>query len=206
MQDLKAEKPTESPDRFDCVTRLMQRLREEGFTSDLTEEDFQMSGEVIFRRDEKIAFSSGETVFIFTRTPELNERILRQSSESVANTYRAKSAGQKMLSVLQSTTVYHCLVTTTEQPHNELLNQFITRSGGVTFIPVIMVPAINQVVYPNLEEKIGTIRPRIEYLQFLLSERREKVNMHSQTVQAFYVSMAVIALLLLAVGFSFVAG
>ena len=204
MQELKAEKPIESPEGVDCVTRLMQRLREEGFTSDLDENDFQEIGEVIFRRAEKISFTSGETVFIFTRTPELNERILRQSSESVANTYRAKSAGQKALAVLQATTVYHCLVTTTEQPHNELLNQFITRSGGATFIPVIMVPAINQVVYPNLEEKIGTIRPRIEYLQYLLSERREPVNMHRQTVQAFYVSMAVIALLLLAVGFSFV--
>ncbi|MEO6488062.1 MAG: hypothetical protein ABIO78_09005 [Thermoanaerobaculia bacterium] len=204
MQELKAEKPTESPEGVDCVARLIQRLRDEGFTSDLTEADFQELGEIIFRRDEKIAFSSGETVFIFTRTPELNERILRQSSESVANTYRAKSAAQKALSVLQSTTVYHCLVCTTEQPHNELLNQFITRSGGATFIPVIMVPEINQVVYPNLEEKIGTIRPRIEYLQYLLSERREPVNMHRQTVQAFYVSMAVIAVLLLVVGFSLV--
>lgn len=204
MQELKAEKPTESPEGVNCVTRLIQRLRDEGFTSDLTEADFQELGEIIFRRDEKIAFSSVETVFIFTRTPELNERILRQSSESVANTYRAKSAAQKALSVLQSTTVYHCLVCTTEQPHNELLNQFITRSGGATFIPVIMVPEINQVVYPNLEEKIGTIRPRIEYLQYLLSERREPVNMHRQTVQAFYVSMAVIAVLLLAVAFSFV--
>ena len=100
------------------------------------------------------------------------------------------------MSVLQSTTVYHCLVTTTDQPHNELLNSFITRLGGATFIPVIMVPEINQVVYPNLDEKIGTIRPRVEYLQFLLGERREPVNMHRSTVQAFYVSLALVLVIL----------
>ena len=203
-QERKAETPLESPAGSDCVTRLMQRLREEGFTSDLEASDFEQLGEIIFRRDEKISFASGETVFIFTRTPDLNERILRQTSESVVNTYRAKNVTQKALSVLQSTTVYHCLVATTEQPHNELLNAFITRSGGATFIPVVMVPEINQVLYPNMEEKIGTIRPRIEYLQYLLNERREPVNMHRQTVQAFYVSIAVVAVLLLAIAFSFV--
>ena len=203
-QERKAETPLEAPAGGDCVTRLMQRLREEGFTSDLEASDFEQLGEIIFRRDEKISFASGETVFIFTRTPDLNERILRQTSESVVNTYRAKNVTQKALSVLQSTTVYHCLVAMTEQPHNELLNAFITRSGGATFIPVVMVPEINQVLYPNLEEKIGTIRPRIEYLQYLLNERREPVNMHSQTVQAFYVSIAVLAVLLLAIAFSFV--
>ena len=203
-QERKAETPLEAPAGGDCVTRLMQRLREEGFTSDLEASDFEQLGEIIFRRDEKISFASGETVFIFTRTPDLNERILRQTSESVVNTYRAKNVTQKALSVLQSTTVYHCLVAMTEQPHNELLNEFITRSGGATFIPVVMVPEINQVLYPNLEEKIGTIRTRIEYLQYLLNERREPVNMHSQTVQAFYVSIAVLAVLLLAIAFSFV--
>jgi hypothetical protein len=118
------------------------------------------------------------------------------------NTYRAKNLSQKALSVLQSTTVYHCLVCTSEQPHNELLNDFITRSGGATFIPVVMVPGINQVLYPNMEEKIGSIRPRIEYLQFLLNERREPVNMHRQTIQAFYVAVAVLAVVLVALGFA----
>jgi hypothetical protein len=174
----------------------MQRLRDEGFTSEHDESDFESFGEVIFRRDEKISVARGETVFIFTRLPELNERILRQTSESVVNTYRAKSFAQKATSVLQSTTVYHCLVTTTDQPHNELLNGFISRVGGATFIPVIIVPEINQVVYPNLDEKIGTIRPRVEYLQFLLGERREPVNMHRSTVQAFYVSLALILVIL----------
>ena len=202
MQELRAEKPIESPEGVDCVTRLMQRLRVEGFSSDLGEEEWQGADEAIFRRDEQISFARGETVFIFTRIPELNERILRQTSESVVNLYRAKGPMQKALSVLQSTTVYHCLVPGNDQPHNELLNDYITRSGGATFIPVVMVPAINQVLYPNLEERVGTIRPRIEYLQYLLNERRDPVNMHGPTVQAFYVSIGVLAVVLLAVVFS----
>ena len=199
MQELKAEKPIESPADSDPVTRLMQRLHEEGFTSEQGEDTWSNYGEVIFSRPEKISVAHGETVFIFTRVRELNERVLRQTSQSVVNTYGAKSPAQKALAVLQSTTVYHCLVTSTDQPHNEILNGFISRTGGATFIPVVIVPEINQVVYPNLEEKIGTIRPRVEYLQYLLGERREPVNMHAPTIQAFWVSMAVVAVLLIAI-------
>ena len=91
MQELKAEKPPESPEGVDCVVRLMQRLREEGFSSDVSpDEGWQDHFEVIYQRDEKISFASGETVVIFTKIPELNERILRQTSESVVNLYRAK--------------------------------------------------------------------------------------------------------------------
>jgi len=204
MQELKSEKPTESPAGSDPVSRLMQRLRQEGFQSDQGEEEFAQFGEVIFTRPEKISLARGETVFIFTRVPELNERVLRQTSASVVNTYRAKSGAQKALSVLQSTTVYHCLVTTTDQPHNETLNTFITRSGGATVIPVVIVPEINQVLYPNLEEKIGSYRPRVEYLQYLLGERRETVNMHRQTVQAFWIAIAVVVLILAAIALSVV--
>ncbi|HET7435336.1 MAG TPA: hypothetical protein VFN10_11575, partial [Thermoanaerobaculia bacterium] len=200
----KAEKPTESPEGTDVVTRLIARLNEEGFTTDQALTDLDEYGEIIFRRPEKLPVTHGETVFIFTRVPDINERILRQTSESVVQTYRAKNTTQKALSVLQSTTVYHCLVSQSETPHNEMLGDFISRSGGATFIPVVMVPAINQVLYPQLEDKVGTIRPRVEYLQYLLGERRESVNMHKPTVQAFYISIAVVAVLLLAVIFSFV--
>ena len=204
MQELKAEKPTESPADSDPVSRLMHRLRQEGFQSDQGEDEFAQFGEVIFTRPEKISVARGETVFIFTRVPEVNERVLRQTSASVVNTYRAKSNSQKALSVLQSTTVYHCLVTSTDQPHNETLNGFITRSGGATVIPVVIVPEINQVLYPNLEEKIGSYRPRVEYLQYLLGERREPVNMHRQTVQAFWIAIAVVVLILAAIALSVV--
>lgn len=204
MQELKAEKPIESPEGSDPVLRLMSRLSEEGFTTEQGPEWWDEYGEVIYRREEKLPLAAGETVFIFTRVPDLNERILRQTSESVVHTYRAKSVAQKALSVLQSTTVYHCLVCTSDVPHNEPLTDFITRSGGATFIPVVIVPGINEVLYPNLEEKVGVLKPRVEYLQYLLGERRDSVDMHRPTIQAMWVSAAVVALLLVAVIFSFV--
>lgn len=204
MQERKAEKPTESPAGTDVVTRLMDRIREEGFTTDQAMEDWAQYGEIIFRRPEKISVAAGETIFIFTRVPELNERLLRQTSDSVVNTYKAKSLQQKALSVLQSTTVFHCLVIDGDQPYNEPLDGYIVRSGGATFIPVILVPEINQVLYPQADEGLGTVRPRIEYFQYLLGERRESVNMHRATVQAFYISVGVVLVLLIAVGFSFV--
>ena len=203
MQELKAEKPIESPAGSDPVARLMERLGEEGFTTEQGPEWWDEYGEIIYRRDEKLPIANGETIFIFTRIPDLNERILRQTSDSVVQTYRAQTTTQKALSVLQSTTVYHCLVCTTDQPHNESLSEYITRSGGATFIPVVIVPGINEVLYPNVEDKVGVVRPRVEYLQYLLGERRENVDMHKPTIQAMWVSAAVIALLLVAVVFSF---
>jgi hypothetical protein len=204
MQKLQAEKPIESPAGSDPVLRLMERLGEEGFITEQGPEWWDEYGEIIYRRPEKLPIASGETVFIFTRVDDLNERILRQTSESVVHTYRAQTTTQKALSVLQSTTVYHCLVCTADVPHNENLSTFITRSGGATFIPVVIVPGINEVLYPNLEDKVGTMKPRIEYLQYLLGERRESVDMHKPTIQAMWVSAAVVALLLVAVIFSFV--
>jgi hypothetical protein len=204
MQELKAEKPIESPEGSDPVLRLMAVLAEEGFTTEQGPEWWDEYGETIYRRSEKLPLTQGETVFIFTRVPDVNERILRQTSDSVVHTYGARNIAGKALSVLQSTTVYHCLVCTTDSPHNESLADYITRSGGATFIPVVIVPGINEVLYPNLEEKVGVLRPRVEYLQYLLGERREKVDMHKPTIQAMWVSAAVVALLLVAVIFSFV--
>jgi hypothetical protein len=202
MQELKAEKPIESPAGSDPVLRLMERLAEEGFTTEQGPEWWDEYGEIIYRRTEKLPLTSGETVFIFTRIAELNERILRQTSDSVVQTYRAQTVMQKALSVLQSTTVYHCLVCTSDQPHNEALSEYISRTGGATFIPVVIVPGINEVLYPNLEEKVGVLRPRVEYLQYLLGERLETVDMHKPTIQALWVSVAVVVLLLVAVVFS----
>ncbi len=204
MQELKAETPIESTADTDPVERLMQRLRDEGFTTNQPDEDWRDFGEIIFRRAEKISFAAGETVFIFTQVDDLSERILRQISESVVHTYKAKNPLQKALSVMQSTTVYHCLVTNGDQPHNELLTAYVTRNLGATFIPVIMVPEINQVVYPDVEEKVGSVSPRIEYLKFLLGERREPVNMHRSTLQALWVSMGVLVVLLIAIAVSLI--
>ena len=204
MQELKAEKPIESPDGTDPVTRLIARLGEEGFTTDQNPDDWQNYGEIIYSRPEKISIARGETTFIFTRVPELNERILRQTADSVVNTYRARQPIQKALSVLQSTTVYHCLVVPGDQPQNEPLIDYVTRRGGATFIPILFVPDINEVIYPDVEEKVASIRPRIEYLQYLIGERRDNVDMHRMTRQAFWISLIVLALILLAIAGSFI--
>lgn len=204
MQTLKAAKPIESPEGTDPVLRLMARLDAEGFTTEQGPEWWEEYGEVIYRRPEKLPLTSGETIFIFTRITELSERILRQSSDSVVQTYGARSPVGKALSVMQSTTVYHCLVYTPDEPRSEPLNDYITRSAGATFIPVVIIPGINEVAYPTLEDKVGVIRPRIEYLQYLLGERRETVDMHRPTIQAMWVAAGVVALLLVAVLFSLV--
>ncbi len=204
MQELKAEKPPESPAGSDPVQRLMDRLLEEGFTTDQSRQEWEEYGEIIYRRDERISLAEGETVFIFTRVDDLNEGILKQTSESVVHTYKAKNAAQKALSVLQSTTVYHCLVAPGDEPHNEPLSAYITRQLGATFIPVVMAPEINQVIYPDLEEKVGTFKPRIEYLQYLLGERRQNVNMHKPTMQAMWISLAVLVVLVLIIAASLI--
>src|SRR2546423_15414272 len=201
---LKAELPPECAADSDPVQRLMSRLREEGFTTDQSEDDWEKYGEIIFHREEKISFAEGETVFIFTRVDDLDEGILKQTSESVLHTYKAKNTTQKALSVLQSTTIYHCLVAPGDQPHNELLSEYVTRQLGATFIPVVIVPEINQVIYPDVEEKVGTFRPRIEYLQYLLGERRTTVNMHKPTMQAMWISLAVLVVLVLMIAASLI--
>jgi hypothetical protein len=203
MQKLTAEKPLESPEGTDPVVRLMSRLGEEGFTTEQGPEWWDEYGETIYRRAETLPLTAGETIFIFTRVDDVNERLLRQTSDSVVHTYGARNIAGKALSVLQSTTIYHCLVCTTDTPHNEPLAEYITRNGGATFIPVVIVPGINEVLYPNLEDKVGVIRPRVEYLQYLLGERRESVDMHKPTIQAMWIAGAVLLLLLVAVIASF---
>jgi hypothetical protein len=198
MQELKKEMPADS----DPVSRLMDRLREEGFTTDQSPDDWERFGEIIFRRSEAISFAKGETVFIFTRVPDLTSRVLRQASESVVHTWKARDATGKALSVLQSTTVYHCLVAPGDTPHNDPLVNFVARVGGATFLPIVIVPEINQVIYPDVEEKIGSIKPRIEYFRYLIGERREPIDMHRPTLQALWVSVGVVVLLVFAIVFS----
>src|ERR1041385_7869233 len=95
MQQLKAELPIESPSGSDPVARLMKRLTDEGFTTDQSEQEWAEFGEIIYRRNEEISFARGETVFIFTRVPEINERILRQTSQSVVHSYSAVCRDRK---------------------------------------------------------------------------------------------------------------
>src|SRR5258708_10906889 len=73
MQARKAEKPQESPAGSDPVTRLMERLLEEGFTTDQAPDqamvEWEEFGEIIYRRSEKISFPTCAPVFIFTPVP-----------------------------------------------------------------------------------------------------------------------------------------
>ena len=77
MQKLTAEKPLESPEGTDPVLRLMARLGEEGFTTEQGPEWWDEYGETIYRRAEKLPLAAGETIFIFTRVEDVNERLLR---------------------------------------------------------------------------------------------------------------------------------
>ena len=97
MQKLIAEKPLESPAGSDPVLRLMARLGEEGFTTEQGPEWWDEYGETIYRRDERLPLTAGETIFIFTRVPDVNERLLRQTSDSVVHTYGARNIAGKAL-------------------------------------------------------------------------------------------------------------
>ena len=182
----------------DPVERLVHKLLREGFEPLHESED---EGERIYRRDERVLFAEGETVFHLIDFPRFDDKTLSQAVETIANLYRARGAGQKALSVFQTRTVYVCIIARDDSPHYESLGRHVTVAGGAILIPVVIVPEINQVVYPVVsgERRSGTIQPRIEFLQYLLGERREPVEMHRQTVRTFWFSAAVVGALLVGV-------
>lgn len=194
MLRTKSVRPPESPGDPDPVSRLCAALAQEGFTSD----DDALEGERRYRRPERVLFAGGETVFILIDCPQVSPKILSQAMDSLANLFRARGR-ERAFTVLQTTTVYVCFVARSDSPHNESLGRYITSTGGAVLIPVILVPDINQVVYPAVEEKVGTLRPRIEYLQYLLHERREPVNIHEQTIRTVYIFLGIVAILVIAV-------
>ncbi|HVT01924.1 MAG TPA: hypothetical protein VHL58_00950 [Thermoanaerobaculia bacterium] len=198
MSTTKTVKPVESPVDSDPVSRLIQVLGQEGFTPVHDEEEAKISGERIYRRSEKVLFAEGETQFHFINYPTVSDKVLGQAMKSIGNLFRARTGGQKALSVLQTRTVYVCIVAHSEAPHNENLTRHIWTKGGAVLIPVIIVPEINQVVYPSVETKVGTVKPRVEYLQYLLGERREAVDIHQGTIKTFYISLGFVGLLVLA--------
>lgn len=182
----------------DPLERLVAALRQDGFEA-LTEDEEH--GERIYRREEHVLFASGETVFHLIDFPRVDEKTIEQAIETIANLYRARGAGQKALSVFQTRTVYVCVVARSDSPHYESLGRHVTIAGGAILIPVVIVPDINQVVYPVVtgERRSGTIQPRIEYLQYLLGERREAVPMHRQTIRTFWFSAAIVGVLVLGI-------
>ena len=192
----KAVKPTESPDDPDPVSRLIAALDREGFAPMHDEAD--QFGERIYRRKERVLFSEGETAFVLIDFPQVTEKVLQQAMAGIQHLFSAKKGLDRVMSVFQPTTVYVCIVSQNESPHAAALSRFITHSGGAVLIPVVMVPEINQVVYPSNDTgKIGVVKARIEYLQYLLGERRENVNVHKQTIQTFWVSVGVVGLVVL---------
>lgn len=204
MQRLKATIPTESPTDPDPVSRLVSVLKKEGFTAVDEDQDFAVTGEKMYRREERVLFARGETIFVLISYPSLDEKVLTQATESMANLFKARKGSDKAVSVLQSTTIYVCIVAGNESPHSSSLNKYITSVGGAVIIPVIIVPEINQVVYPAIEEKLGTVRPRLEYLQYVLGERREPARMHKQTIQTFWIAAIVVLFVIIALAFTIV--
>jgi len=202
MSTTKAVKPAESPGDSDPFSRLVEALVREGFTTTNEESEWKERGEKIYRRRERVLFARGETVFVFIAYPEFSERILKQAVEGITHLHTAKGALEKAMTVFQTTTVYVCIVAQEETPHNESLGRYISKIGGAIVIPVILIPEINQVVYPASDEKLGIVRPRIEYLQYLIGERRDAPNMHRQTLQTFWASAGIVALIALALVFS----
>ncbi len=199
MQKATTVKPPEFPTDSDPVTRLLEVLEREGFRS-LSEEDGGLAalGERVYHRAERVSFVRGETVFVLIDFPALTEKVLSQAMEGITNLFRAKRRTDKALSFFQPTTVYVCIIARSESPHTASLNRYISTAGGAIIIPVIVIPDINQVVYPSVEEKVGTVRPRVEFLQFVLGERREAVQIHEKTVRTFYVSLFFVTILLIA--------
>ena|SRR5688572_8977380 len=200
MQRVRAARPLEAPADPDPVSRLIRALKEDGFTPVHDEEEAQQYGERIYRRQEKILFTEGQTVFVLVDFPQFTEKVLAQAIDGAANLFKARSRKQRALSVFQSNTVYVCIVARNESPHGQSLHRYVSKVGGSVVIPVVIVPEINQVVYPTVEEKkIGPVQARLEYLQYVLGERREPVNIHKQTVRTFYVSVGLLGIILLAI-------
>lgn len=199
MARAKSVKPLESPGDPDPLSRLISVLEREGFASMHDDESWSAFGEKVYRRSEKVLFASGETVFLLIEHPDITDKIIRQAMDSLTNLFRARSGKDKALSVFQTNTVYVCFVSRNEMPMSPSLDRYISSAGGSILVPVIIVPEINQVVYPSVEEKVGTVKPRIEYLQYLLGERFEPVDLHRQTVRTFYVSLVIAGIVVLAV-------
>ncbi len=197
MEKAKTVKPAESPGDPDLVSRLLRVLEEEGFKPLTEEEHWADAGERVFRREEKVLFVGGETVFILIDYPALDEKIVAQAVAGLTNFYRARTRTDKALSVFQPRTIFVCIIAQNESPHYASLNRYVTSAGGAVIVPVIIVPAINQVVYPLYDEKVGSVRPRIDYLRYVLGERREKIDMHRRTIHTFYASAAFLTILLI---------
>jgi hypothetical protein len=195
--------PIESPPG-DPLTRLIDALEQNGFQPLHEDEAWQAFGEKVFLRSEKVLIVNGETIFLFIEHDSLTDKILRQAMESLSQLFRARHRSDRALSVFQSRTVYVCFISRNEIPLDVNVSRYTSSAGGAVLVPVIIVPDINQVIYPLTEERIGGIKPRIEYLQYLIGERFESTNIHRQTVQAIYFAGGIALIIVVGIILSFV--
>ena len=197
---LKTNKPLESPAEHSPVSRLREVLERENFRAVHEEDEWSGLGEQVWARSERVLFAEGETVVILIEHPAVDEKVLDQAMRGITELFRARGKARQALSVFQTTTVYVCLVTERGIPHHGVLSDYISAAGGAVIIPVVMVPDHNSVVYPDVstERKISPIRRRVEYLQFLLGELRDPVEIHRQTIQTFWISVGFAGVLVLA--------
>lgn len=195
---MQSNKQVDVDPESDPLTRFIEALGREGFTP-LDEEDWGAFGEKVYRRQERVLFVSGDTIVVLIESPRLDERTLRQAIEGQTNLFRAHAPADKALSVLQSKTIYLCFVTLEEMPMTINLQRYVTTVGGFVLVPVIIVPEINQVLYPVTDEQVGSAPPRIEFLRYLLGERVEPVNIHGSTIRTFWVACAVVGIIGIAI-------
>lgn len=197
---LTAKKPIESPDEPNPLNRLISSLEEEGFSEFGEDDDWSALGERVWHRPEKVLFATGETVFVIIEQPEISPKIIDQAVEGITQLFRARTGGRRALSVLQTTTVYVVLSGESGAPHPGKMDDYIAVAGGVVVIPVVMIPEINLVRYPNVSDlrKGNPVRVRVEYLRYMLRERSEAVSIHRGTVSTFWLVVGAVVLLAVA--------
>jgi hypothetical protein len=197
---LTTKRPPESPDDHDPISRLVTVLEREGFQPVHEDDEWSGFGEKVWHRSEKVLFAEGETVVIVIEHPDVDETILDQAMRGMRELFRARSRTRQALSVLQTTTVYVCISGSAGMPYHGKLNEFIAVAGGAVILPVVAIPDHNTVIYPDVsaERKFSPIRRRVEYLQYLLGEVREPVEIHRPTVRTFWISVGFAAALVVA--------
>ncbi|MBW3564215.1 MAG: hypothetical protein KY459_05780 [Acidobacteria bacterium] len=197
---LTTTKPIESPEEPSPRNRLTAVLGAEGFSRKPDDDEWAALGDEVWHRRERVLFAEGETVFIFLHTEAVSEKVIDQAMGGVGNLFIARARDRKAGMIFQTTTVYVVIVGESGAPHRSELNGFVTEAKGAVIVPVVMMPEINTVVYPDveLERKLGAVRVRVEYLRYLLGERGDRVDVHKGTIATFWVSVAFVGLLFIA--------
>ena len=188
----KTSKPTESPSDPDPVSRLERVLDREGFETVHEEDAWSSLGETVWSRAENVLFARGETVVILIEHSKVDAEIVDQATRGITELFRARSRTRRALSVFQTTTVYVCIVAEKGSPSRTALRDLISVAGGAVIIPIVVIPDHNSVIYPDVSEErpISQVRKRVEYLQYLLGELSDPVEIHLQTIRTFWLSVA----------------